>query len=230
MKYLLALLICVGCLLALNISPLKKHKGIAMAVASAAVIVMFVFYNVRTLDLILPIYSHTNQVFYQEEFEEEGLYPDAFLPYLFKDKTVYTKNDKCESVEAAKALGYDYTYYYYHVNNCVNYLKSVGAKVICDDAYNDVVLSDSQKSKFEDLGYANDMFRNTFTLSDEVGEHSNAFHYYWFYAYHVGEMHVYVCPEMLKDSDELLVLWDDKENEDFYIVSREYYEKEVKNL
>lgn len=230
MKYLLALVLCVACLIALNINPFKKHKGYVLAVAAAAVIVMFVIYNVRTLDLILPIYSHTNQVFYQDEFEEDGLYPDAFLPYLFKGKTVYTKNDKSESVEAAKALGYDYTYYYYHVNNCVNYLKSVGANVISDDSYNSVELNDAQKDVFMDFGYANDMFRNTFNLSDEVGEHSNAFHYYWFYAYHVGEMHIYVCPTQLKECDEILVLWDNKENEDFYIISKDYYEREVANL
>lgn len=230
MKLVSVAIVSVAVLILFRIPALKQHKGKIIAGYACALILLSVAIDVKTLNLMLPFYTPTDQVFYQPEFLEEGIYPDAIIPYIVEGKTVYTKNDPVNSRQEAMDMGYDWVYAYFHMHNIVDYLKTVGASVVSKEDYNDILINDKQKECFTDFGYTNDMFRYMFNLNDIKEEWGNSFYFFWYYCNHAGESRVYICTEGIKDCDEIMLIWQGEEAEDIYIISKDYYEKEVAGL
>ncbi len=234
MKIVIAGALTLAVFVALHIKTLKKRKGIILALYAIGMILLFAFYNYRTIDNIIKFYHPRYQSMYQPEFFEGGEYPDAFLDLYFKGKTVYTPDDaydisKEENADKLSAeLGDYWLYYYYHAVNMWNYLDLCGADVVKDKDMNDITLSDEQRSRFESLGRANDMLRYTFALSPYDEEWGNGFYHYWFYNTFIGDSRVFICTEGLKDADEIVVLWqheDEHDTDSYYVASKAYFDE-----
>lgn len=225
MKIILAGTITLLVVLALLVKRLRKYKWGIMGAYLVGVIALFAFYNYRTLDLILPFYHSSNQLFYQKEFVEAGEYPDSLLPYIFEGKNVYLPNyiywneDTIDSYDAW--------------NNgeilCMNIekiLTSSGANVIYSECGDKI--KDEQKQLFEDLGYLNDTFRYSFFYNNLESEYGNAFYYYWYYGANSAPIKMYVCAHDLESAEDLMILFDKEMG--FYLIAKDYYEKEVAGL
>ena len=123
--------------------------------------------------------------------------------------------------------GDSWLYEWYHAVNIWNYLKFNRANVVKDASLNGITLREDQRSHFTDLGPANDLLRYTFVLTDLKGEEGNGFYFYWFYSSHIGDARVYICPEKLSGSDELVLLWQNDAGDDtesYYIASKSFYD------
>lgn len=243
MKIILTVILAVAAFVALHIPKLKKKRGIVLAAYALGMVLLFVVYNMRTLDHIVRFSHPSNQSMYQPEFFENGEYVDAFLDEYLTGKTVYTPDDADEArddidvdndqnyLDELVGEGDDYwLYYYYHGVNMWQYLEFNHATVVKDESLNGIVLSDEQKAAFEDLGSANDMMRYTFPLTPYNGEWGNGFYYFWFYNYFIGDSRVYVCTEGLTDTNELVVLWQHEDSHDtdsYYIASKDYFYGEI---
>lgn len=213
----------------------REYKGQILTGFVIVMILLSLVHNARVTSLVVPFYRPMNQIFYQTEFLEKGEYPDSFLPLLLKDKKVYTKDDRI-TLEQAMGEGKNWLYSYYHNENAINILKLSGAEVVPDAALNSSFVEETQMEVFEDLGYANDMFRYSFLLNSFWEELGNYFTYYWYYADLMPELHVYLngeqdtAGESVFDAKELVVLWDgspSQEAENLYIMTKNYYESEV---
>ena len=235
MKILIAAVLTLAVFAALNIPSLKAKKNLILCAYALVMILFFLVYNIRTMDYIISFHRPTLQSIYQKDYLSTGEYPDACLDLFFKGKTVCTPDDAYEVVDAdTDDEETDYTddghywlYRYYHAVNMWRYLDFNRAKVEKTASLNDTVLTDAQKAYFEDLGQANDMMRYTFVLSPYEGEWGNGFYHYWFYNTFIGDSHVYICPEDIKDADELVLIWqqgDTNDTEDYYIASKAYYD------
>lgn len=193
------------------------------------VIGLNIVYNFRVLPLIAPFYHPYNQSFYQMEFLENGEFPDAFVPMVVNGKSIITPNDPL-TIDESTAEGRDWLYAYYHITNITNYMKLNKADVINDESLNGIYVKEENQKDFYDLGYANDMFRYTFLCNDFWEELGNYFTYYWYYYENLSEMHFYINPEGMDAAEELVLLWDNsngKENEDYYLMTKDYFEREV---
>lgn len=240
MKPVITIVLSLAVLVGFRIPKLKNKKSLIIALYAICMIALFSVYNIRTLGRLIPFYQPINQTMYQPEFLENGEYPDAFLDLYLKGKTVYTANDKADLSELSKDTEHsfiqksdDWIKLYYHGTNIWNYLRFVEAKVVKDDSLNDITLSEKQLSHFEELGYANDMMRYTFPLNDYMEEWGNGFYYYWYYCTHIKDIHVYMCADGMKDSDEVVFIWqyrdDTHDGENFYIASKKYYDEVIAN-
>ena len=243
MKIVLALCLTAAALAALHIPvgcPDKKKKnGIILVLYVMGMVLFFVVYNIRTVQLILPFYQPRLQSMYQPGFLAEGEYPDAFLAQFFKGKTVYTPDDAYEVTDdfdlTSDDNDYDedgnyWLYHYYHAVNMWDFLDFAKASTVKDTSLSDIVLTDEQKAYYEDLGSANDMMRYTFALTPYNGEWGNGFYYYWFYNYFIGDSRVYMCTEGIPEADELVVLWQktgEHDTDSYYIASRKYFEEVI---
>jgi len=236
MKIVIAGMLTLAVFVSLHISALKKKRWIVLAAYAVGMILLFSVYNYRTLDNIISFYHPKYQSMYQTEFLSGGEYPDAFLDEFFRGRTVYTPNDAYELEDdhtgdiLSEKYGDYWLYYYYHAVNMWNYLDLCGAKVIKEDALNGIELTDEQKSRFEDLGRANDMLRYTFALSPYDEEWGNGFYYYWFYNAFIGDSRVYLCTEGLQNDDELVVIWqhtDDHDTDSYYVASKTYFDEVI---
>lgn len=239
MKYVLAGGLMVVLLVALHIPKLKSKRGIVLAAYAAGMILLSFIYNYRTIDHIVRFSHPVNQSMYQPEFFENGEYADAFLDEYLKGKTIYTPDDSYEVrddivvdedgdyIEQLQKNGGNYwLYYYYHAVNMWQYLEFNHATIIKDETLNGIVLTDEQKARFEDMGYANDLMRYTFPLTPYNGEWGNGFYYYWFYSCYIGDSHVYICTDGLEEADELVVIWQRENHHDtesYYIASKEQF-------
>lgn len=234
MKFVLAIALMVFTIVALAIPKLKKYRSAVIIIFSLASIALSAMQTIKTADLMLPFYHPMQQSFYQKEFMKEGLYPDAFLQLLVRNKTVYTKDDlddylanhsKREGDTSWFDDGKYWMYEFYHQKNATAFLEAAGAKVIASDDYNNTVLTEDNLKSFEDCGYVNDLYRNLFLLSDLNDEWSNSFFYYWYYATAIGEKRIYMNPEGLEKETDLVILWD--EDETLYVMTKTYYDREV---
>lgn len=227
MKIILSLGVAGMAIAMLAIKPLSKYRWKIMGAYAVLVICLFAFYNYRTVDLILPFYHPVNQMFYQDEFAQgdEGIYPDSFLPYYLKGRTVmipeYMKWDdidlESEDIwESGQML----------CINLINVLKSCDAKIETGDNRK-LIQSDAIRDDFTDMGYLNDTFRYSFLHNDITTEYGNAFYYLWFYSANSTPFKLFICDDGSDRSDSLVLLFD--ENMNIYLVSSEYYEskKEV---
>ncbi len=214
----------------------SEYRNRILAILGVIVIVMNLFYNARIMDKIISFAKYTNQTVYNQEYAERGEYPDALLIRLFKDRTVYVKNDVF-TVEESEDSGRHYMYMYHHAKDMQNYVEGSGGTVIKSDDMNDVTLEDQKiREDFYDLGPANDMFRYSFMYNGGKGWTRNYFSYYWYYSEYLKEIHVYLLDgedsagDTVFTADELAVMWNTAESapeEDFYIMTKDYYDKEV---
>ncbi len=250
----------------------REYTGRILAGFGAIVIVMGALYNVRLMDKVLPSIRPVNQMFYQPEYLESGVYPDSLLMMLFNGKTVYVKDD-FYTVHDTEQEGKSFLYAYYHARNMYWFLERCGAKFIKEASMNDEhVEAAVRESSFTRLGYTNDMFRYCFLYNDLIDEPGNYFNYYWYFYEYLDAVSAYVCNETdsrgetVFTSDELVVIWqpknedaqiknmkgaqpqpavppagadrdingeavirsDGREEEDIYIMTRTYYDTEVR--
>lgn len=223
MKLALTLIITIAVIVALITRPLRRYKWIVLGAYAVMVICLFAFYNVRTIDLILPFYHPTNQLFYQSDFleEEEVLYPDALLPYLLENKNVYLPAymmldgldvNTDEVWQNGQMLGL----------NIKNILESCGANVITGQMY-PIIDENKVKELFTDFGCLNDTFRYSFFHNNLEGEYGNAFYYYWFYGASSEPFNLYLYNDGVCASDDLILLFDDNTN--VYLVPSNIYEQ-----
>ena len=233
MKIIIAAVLTLAVLALLHI-PIFRKKRIILILYAVGMILFFVVYNYKTLDNNIRFYRPVYQTVYQPEFFETKEYPDAFLDEYFKGKTVYTPDDAFDTAKAdelSDTLGDYWLYFWYHAINIWDYLEFNNATVVRDATMNDIVLSDEQKSYFEDLGPANDMLRYTFPLTPYDDEWGNAFYHYWFYNTFIGDSRIYICTEDLGTEDEIVLLWqheDRHDTESYYIASKKYYDRMMK--
>lgn len=225
MKIILAAAITILALVALSIKKFKNYRWIIMAAYMAGVIILFAFYNYKTIDLILPFYHPDNQMFYQKEFAEDGEYPDAILPYVLNGKNVYLPSyiywmeetiDSEESWKNGQMLSM----------NIENVLTNCGASVIY--SAETIKINEEQAKSFEEFGYLNDTFRYSFLYNNLTGEYGNGFYYYWFYNANAAPIRLYVCTQQLEESEDLYLLFDSSLG--CYLISKDYFEKEVAGL
>lgn len=199
------------------------------------VILTNILYNVVYAKNLLKFQRPVNQLIYQEEYADSKEFPDAFLQLIVDGKTVYTKKDPV-TIEEAEGDGFDYLYSYYHYKNPVKYLIHYGSNVVSEETYNNSVINEEKATDFSDIGYANDMLRNVCLLAKQDSTViSTYFFYYWYYAEHLNGMHVYVNFDGLNDSNELVLLWQNEEEngrkleeEDFYLMTKDYYDRNIK--
>lgn len=202
-----------------------------MAGYAVAVAALFAFYNYRTLDLILPFYNPTNQMFYQEEFMESGEYVDAIIPYLTKGKTIYfPKYMDCARWEEVEDTNERWSDMLTLSLDLKNILIENGANVVfTQDEYaidiNDEEMTRALRSSFDDMGYLNDTFRYSHLYNDIESEYGNGFYYYWAYSKSFRIIKLYVCPCQFEESDELYVILDSDFN--VYLVSKQFLIEEV---
>jgi len=223
-------------MMAYILSKLKsKYRVHITLVFAAYVILMNVAYNSRYVEKLMTFKRPVNQLIYQEEYADSKEFPDAFLPLVIEGRTIYTKNDKV-TIEEAEGQGFDYLYSYYHFKNPVRYLEHYGAKVISDEAFNNSVIEGGLTEDFTNIGYVNDMLRNTcmFHPLDKTVIFTYFFHF-WYYSEHLNGMKLYVNFDGLYDSEELVFLWQNEikdgkalEEEGFYLMTKDYYDRNIK--
>lgn len=234
MRYLVIIGIAViaGILIRLK----NEYRNRILFCFGAVTILMSGLYNVRTLNRLLQFYRPVNQAFYQPEFLEKGDYPDSLLINLFRDKTVYVKNDKY-SVPDAEQHNKHFMYAYYHARSIQFFVQSAGAHYESDNDMNEINLPTELVDRdFEFLGNTNDMFRYCFMYNDFTEEAGNYFNYYWYYYEYLDTVRAYLNTakdangETVFDADKLVVMWNTVEGteiEDIYIMTKEYYDSEV---
>lgn len=227
MRAIISIIVTAVVIAALMIKKTKKYKWTVLTGYIVAIIALSAFYNNRTMDLILPFYTPTNQMFYQSDFAKEGVYPDSILPHLMKDKIVYMpmvmqwrpftesfENGECWENGSIQCM------------NMENIFSSCGAEVNLTGDFS--LINEAQKAYFEDLGCFNDALRYSFFYNDLDNKYGNSFYYYWYYGTTKKPFELFVCPKGLDESDELVVLADTNFN--MYIISKDYYEQEVSKL
>ncbi|MCR5356429.1 MAG: hypothetical protein K6E63_03410 [Lachnospiraceae bacterium] len=232
MRYLVFLILAIAAGIAIRIK--KEYRNRILIALCALVVLLNVFYNARMLKGVMSFIRPVSQTFYQTSYLDTGEYPDSLLMMLFKGRTVYVKNDKCGKDDYGHR---HWLFRYYHAFNTQWFLKAAEADVKEDDSINDVSLAaELIDSDFEELGRANDMFRYIFMYNDIDREWGNYFYYYWYYYERLDPIRVFVMTGdengsgSVFDPGELVVMWntvDGIENEDIYIMPKDYYDREV---
>lgn len=210
----------------------KEYRILLTLIFVVYVILMNLFYNSKNIGNIVNEKTTVNQLIYQESYKESKEYPDALLPFLVKHKNVYVKNDPVTRAEA-REKHFNWAYSYYHMHNASNAFIHMHAFLIPDDSLNNVYIDEAHRNQFENIGYANDMMRNSLMYSNNFGDESgNYFYYYWYYGDQRSEMNMYVNFDGIYEAKELVLLWQLKdpseETEDFYLMTKEYYEENIK--
>lgn len=217
----------------------SEYRNRILICFGVSAIIMSGLYNVRLLGKLLPFYRPVNQTFYQTRFLENGEYPDSLLMLLFKDKKVYVKKENV-FLSQAQEQNKSFLYAYYHAKNEYRFLEYAGAELIKDKSMNDVMLTEEKlDSDFEELGITNDMFRYCFMYNNIKEEPGNYFNYYWYYYEYLDTVRAYMNVkedskgETVFDADEMVMLWDtadEGEEEDIYIMTKDYYDREVAHV
>lgn len=214
----------------------REYKNRILLCFGVLIVVMSGLYNVRLLNKLLPVFRPVNQTFYQTEFLENGEYPDSLLMLLFKDKKVYVKDEEFLLYQVEEQHKF-FLYAYYHAKDVYSFLDYAGASTIRDDKMNGIMVDEDRLAEdFTELGITNDMFRYCFMYNDIQDEPGRYFNYYWYYYELLDTIRAYmnIMPdsngETVFDADELVILWntvDGTEEEDIYIMTKDYYDKEV---
>ena len=235
MRYLviIGLAIIAGILIRIK----REYKNRILLCFGVLIALMSGLYDIRLLGKLLPIYRPLNQTFYQTEFLENGEYPDSLLMLLFRDKTVYVKKDEYY-VSDAEGHGKNFLYAYHHSKDICWFLDYAGATVVCDEDVEKVPMDKVRiESDFKELGITSDMFRYCFLYNDIPDEPGNYFSYYWYYYEYLKAIKAYmnISPDgngkTVFDSDELMIIWntvDGVEEEDIFIMTKDYYDNNVK--
>ncbi len=188
-----------------------------------------------------------NQTMYMPEFTEEGLYPDALLRALVKNKEVEVWSDFIPYTEYP-SHGHDhsddpkipvfFSYAYYYDNNYGLFFnkyakkKVVNSKLPSPDTVEESLIKD-HRDKFVCMGYTTDLLRNTYMVNEDREYVNTYFHYAHTY-YGIDEERIannyrlYLADEEIEKADRLVAIWDAKEN--LYLMSREFYENNIADL
>ncbi len=189
----------------------------------------------------------SNQTMYMPEFQKEGMYPDAFLRALVRNKTVEVWSDFIPYTEYP-SHGHDhsddpnidvfFSYEYYADNNYGLFFKKYAKeRLINKDLPSPEMVKMSKiedhRDEFVCMGYTTDMLRNSF-LVNEDREYVNTYFHYAYKYYDIDEYRqknfyrMYVADEEIEKADTIVAIWDAWEN--LYIMSREYYEDNISDL
>jgi len=221
----------------------KKRKQCMLffsAIFAVAMILLNCLFNIRSLPNIYPLYKSSTQTRYMADFMKEQLYPDAFLQLLVKDKNVilHDSGDEYEHMaypytdettgETKYAISYDPRYYY--GRDYYRYFSQFSEDIIIDDSVpvKDEVQKLNLAERMTCLGYVNDMQRYVFLLNEDQIEQASYFWYDYVYRNDSAPMYIYLENDIKFDCSDVVALWDAQNN--LYIMSKEYYEKEVKLL
>lgn len=214
----------------------RKHTARILLTLALIMIIMSALYNVRTLNSLLKFVRPFDQAFYQTAFLDEGEYPDSLLVTLLEGKTVYVKDD-VYMINEAEEHGKNFNYALYHARNEYYFLEYLNTNLIKDASMNDVMVTNELISRdFESLGPINDMLRYCFLYGDLPFESANYFAYYWYYYEYLDQIKAYMCTETDSNgetvftSNDLVMFWntiDGIEEEDLYIMTRDYYENNL---
>ena len=230
MKHLAILILAVIAVILIRIC--KNHKIYVIVGFLLCVTCFSLFITVREIGGVVTLNRSTNQLFYQPEFLDEGIYPDAFMPLLVKGKTIYTKDDieyfdfeadPDDSHWETRLININYG------RNSKYLLETFGAKIIEDSSLNDIMVTDDLLDDFQTMGLSNDMFRSSSAVNDITAKFGNYFHYYVYYSasgspscvyYHVDDMDA-----------EFVALWQRVEGygENLFIMDKEYFEEHFGN-
>lgn len=236
MKHLLIAVLAIITIVMIRIFK-NFRKQIILAFLLCITLVSFMV-TIKDIGGLVNLVRPFNQLFFQPEFLEEGVYADSILPLMVEGKTVYTKDDieHFEYDMNGEAL-WEYNLWDIHYGiNSENLLKAFGADTIRDSSMNGITITGDTQNDFELLGSANDMLRFSGVVGDGDEEYWNYFHHYYIYTVHGSPSHIYLHIDdkgsLLKGSDaELVAIWQripDKLGEDLYIMDKEYYDKNVK--
>lgn len=187
-----------------------------------------------------------NQTMYMPEFLEKGMYPDAFIRALVRDKKVMIYSDFIPYVnypshgrDHTEDVGDGEVFFsgeYYSDNNYGLLFKKYAKEIAIDPSIPSpeeagrMIGDDEQQRYFSFLGYTNDMLRNSFLVNEDREYVNTYFHYAYFY-YYVDEeaaknrFRAYISPEDLSGEKEIVAIWD--RNENLYLMSRGYYEDHI---
>lgn len=230
MKHLIILIAAVAVIIAMKIS--KKNK-LKIIIAFLIVVALTGAYNTLTrLGGLVSMIRPFNQLFYQTQYLDDGIYADSILPHIVDGKKVYTKDDINHLVfdmNGSPAWEVHLDEIHYGINS-ENSLKAFGAETIRDASLNDVIISDEMRKDFEVLGYANDMLRYSAAVGFEPESYWNYFHHCYIYNDRGVPLQIYLHVTDM-DSD-LVALWQkvpEGYGEDLYIMDKDYFEENVKH-
>lgn len=227
MKIALSLEITFLVIVLLLIKKLKPYRGKILFFYGLAVAGLFAFYNFKTAGLILPFYRPKNQMFYQSEFLEDGLYTDALLPYLLKGKTVHMYDYDVDE-------NGDYNSFDAWVNGQImvrdmaNIMEEFGAKTDIMSQAPKILSRSQTEAMCENVGYLNDTFRYSYFYNDLDSEYGNGFYYYWFYSVSKPPFCLYIDRENIDEAEDLYFLTDEEGN--MILMSSDVYEREEENF
>ena len=229
MRHLIVVLVAV--VFATAAFVLKKHREkILIAGIVVLCLISGVYCYSRAEGILLARHPY-NQAFSPAEYMETLEFPDAFLRLFLKDKTVYVKDDAMHGVEEANNGGFYWQYAYSHYYDMVHFLESINAEVVPDATMNDTVVSEDRIGDFEEVGYLNDLLRNSMMYSGKDSEIGNYLYYLWYYGTFTKPAKLYANADGLKDTDEIVIIWqpqgdgyEEKATEDMYLMSKEYYD------
>lgn len=224
MKILLSICLTIAVLALLLIKRLKPHRGKIICLYGICVLGLFIVYNYKTKDLILPFYRPSNQMFYQPEFLSTGEYTDALLPYIVKGKTVHMYDYHMDldgdpnSIDAWNSgqMG---------VMDIKNIMEENDAKVELMHEEPLYLYDEQAMNSFENAGYLNDTFRYSYFYNNLDSEYGNGFYYYWFYSVSKKPFCLLLNTEGLKESEDLYFLTDESGN--MVLMSEKVFEREV---
>lgn len=232
MRHLFIIALAAAFAIALVI--LKKHREKILICGIAVLCLVSGAYTYTRAENILPTRHPFNQTFYTPDYMETEEFPDAFLRLYLDGKKVYVKDDEL-TIDEANAMGFYWQYAYCHNKNMVHYLESVNAEVAPDSEMNDVIVEEKDRSDFDEVGYLNDLLRNTMMYSGMDGEVGNYLYYVWYYRDFTQAAKLYANAESLENAEEVVLIWQKQEGEDIrpetedmYLMGKEYYEKTIK--
>lgn len=227
-----------------KVSVPSKPSAVNCLLIALAVVVLGInlLYNFRSLSSIYPLYYQNTQARYMAEFMERGEYADSLLQLLVKGKgvevhdlgdayehPVYTYYEEGDP-QVKYAVAHDPKYYY--GRDYVRFFEAFAGSVSVDEtlaAKEDFDFSVFQNAEhMTKIGYSNDMARYTFLLNQDEIEQASYFWYDYVYREEAQTMYIYLQNDLSPECTSLVALWD-AEN-DLYIMSREYYDEEVKGL
>lgn len=229
MKHLIILILAVIAIIAIRV--FEKFKVQLIIAFLLCITLVSGLYTLRNINGVVSFVRPTNQLFYQSEYLEDGMYPDAILPLIVKDRKVYTKDDikHFEYDMSGEALWEEDLRDIHYGINSENLLKAFDADTVRDSSMNDAIITDDIQKDFEVLGAANDMLRFSGVVGSGTEEYWNYFHHYYVYTAYGMPMNVYLN---VNDMDsELVALWQKVKKgygENLYIMNKDYYDKNVK--
>lgn len=230
MKHLIILIAAV--LTAFAMKKFKKNR-IQIIIVFLVCIAFIGGYNTFTgLNRLVPMIRPFNQLFYQPEYLDEGIYADSVLPLIINDRKIYTKDDiKHFEFDMNGEAVWEYVLNDIHYGvNSENILKAFGAETLRDASLNDATITEDIKKDFEILGSANDMYRYSGAVGYGQEEYWNYFHHCFMFNDHASPLKIYLH---VTDMDsELVALWQKIPKgygEDLFIMDKDYYEKNVKH-